>query len=387
MDIKDFITKNNRFIIEGTPYSEFTAKPLGIPNSKGIVRKIKRKDTKQHPGKLVYEFKINFNSDGLRNTPINSLGRSKHAIFFGDSQIIGEGVNDNETIPYYFSNINKDYTPYNYGFFGNSLPEALNIVKSVEFQSKFRNKTGEVIYTYRDDINTYCGNIDDTKKQIVLIKKINHLLRNISKQLNFTVVLLPLSFSSRSLYKQLIDNCINVVNLFFIDTGFLTNDKCRFLDGGHTPITNHIIAKYIGRYIHTGYHPYDYLSTDNFKDYAELGDKIAKQCFFLPTLQDAPEDDIGVIIKSTTKRYTGIKNDDSFYLKLGIDKHYEKMSLINSLRDQNIIDDSIGSSFLSGTLKLNKTKIYDNPLFSKLGEDYKKIFTEMYINSINEVSN
>ena len=77
MDIKDFITKNNRFIIEGTPYSEFTAKPLGIPNSKGIVRKIKRKDTKQHPGKLVYEFKINFNSDGLRNTPINSLGRKQ----------------------------------------------------------------------------------------------------------------------------------------------------------------------------------------------------------------------------------------------------------------------------------------------------------------------
>ena len=387
MSTKKFVDSNNRFIYQGTPFKEFTGKVLGIPNSKGVIKKIKEKGTPQHPGELVYEYEINFNNKGLRKTPTNIIGREKHSIFFGDSQVIGEGVNDNETIPYYFSDTMTDYIPYNYGFFRNTLPEAFNIIKSVEFQSKFRNKIGEVIYIYRDDYETYSGNIDNVKRQMVLIKKINHLISNISKQLNFTVVILPLSFSSRSLYSQLIDNCINVINLFFIDTGFLTNDQCRYLDGGHTPATNQIISKYISKYINTGYHPVDYFNNGKFTEYEELSDRIGKQSFFMPCLQDVPEDDLWVIIKSISKNYTGIKNDDLFYLELGTEKHRQKMQLINSLRKENTVPDTIAKDFINGNFRLSRKKIFQNKIFKSLDDDYKNIFTELYINNINNEAN
>lgn len=387
MKTKEFVESNNRFIYQGTPFKEITGKILGVPNSKGTIKKIKDKNTLQHPGELVYDFEINFNSEGLRNTPVNLIGREKHGIFFGDSQVIGEGVNDNQTIPYYFSDNMKEYIPYNYGFFGNTLPQALNIIKSIEFQSKFRNKIGEVVYIYRDNYETYSGDINNVKNQIVLIKKINHLIRNISKQLNFTVVILPLSFSSRSLYSQLVDNCINVLNLFFVDTGFLTNDRCRYLDGGHTPVTNQIVSKYICKYINTGYHPIDYFPNNEFTKYDELSDRIGKQCFFMPCLQDVPEDDIWVIINSIMKKYTGIKNDDLFYFELGTHKHKEKMQLINSLRDENIVPNTITNDFINGKFKLDREKIVNNKVFKTLNDDYKTIFTKLYIDNINNEAN
>ena len=386
MDTKEFVDNNNKFYFEGTSWKKFTGIRYGIPNSSGHIKKFKDKNTIQHPGALVHEYKINFNEEGLRITPCNEIGREKHAIFFGDSQVIGEGVNDNETIPFYFAKRNSEYIPHNYGFFGYELKDTFNTIKTPEFQTKFRNKKGEIFYIYRDDYYTYSGDIDNIKRQTVLIKKINHLLRNISKQLNFTVVLLPLSFSSRALTKQLLENGINIINLFFLDTGFLTNDRCRYLDGGHTPVTNDIISKFLTRYYNSGYYPIDYFLTDNFKGYDELFDRISKQSFFMPCLQDVPEDDLLVIIKSITKRYTGIENKTQ-YLPTASKMHIQKMQLINSLREEKIIPEDISKKFLDGKLIIDKSKIVKNKFYNQLSDDYKNIFDYIYINLINNESN
>jgi hypothetical protein len=107
----------------------------------------------------------------------------------------------------------------------------------------------------------------------------------------------------------------------------------------------------------------------------------------MPCLQDVPEDDLWVIIKSISKNYTGVKNDDLFYLELGTDKHKQKMQLINSLREENTVPDTITEDFISGNFRLSRKKIFENKIFKSLDDDYKNIFTELYINNINNEAN
>jgi hypothetical protein len=56
--------------------------------------------------------------------------KPKRINMFGGSFVFGEGVNSNETIPYYFSKLNKDYNVKNYGSHMFGVHEALAILES-----------------------------------------------------------------------------------------------------------------------------------------------------------------------------------------------------------------------------------------------------------------
>ena len=53
--------------------------------------------------------------DGMRYTPTSKGNRNSFAVFFGDSFTFGEGVNDEETLPFYFGEYAPEYMPYNFG--------------------------------------------------------------------------------------------------------------------------------------------------------------------------------------------------------------------------------------------------------------------------------
>ena len=68
---------------------------------------------------------------GLRYTPNTKANSKKHALFFGGSFMFGEGLNDNETMPYYYNEY-KDcqFEVRNYGFHGYGPHQALAIIES-----------------------------------------------------------------------------------------------------------------------------------------------------------------------------------------------------------------------------------------------------------------
>lgn len=78
-------------------------------------------------GGIVYSVKYTIGNDGYRITPGN---RKKERInFFGCSFTFGEGLNDNQTLPYYVAE-KLNVSVKNYGFHGYGPHQALGILQS-----------------------------------------------------------------------------------------------------------------------------------------------------------------------------------------------------------------------------------------------------------------
>ncbi len=79
----------------------------------------KRVRSKKYRGQtLLYDVTYTISPDGLRVSPLPEAGNSLQcAVFFGDSFTFGEGVEDNETMPYQVG-LTSNYDVYNFGFHG-----------------------------------------------------------------------------------------------------------------------------------------------------------------------------------------------------------------------------------------------------------------------------
>ena len=93
----------------------------------------------------------------FRITPIDSLlNRHKYALFLGCSFTWGEGVNPNETMPFYFGELANEYKPYNLGIPGRGTQQMLEILQALiksqenKLTKELRLKQGILIYTFID---------------------------------------------------------------------------------------------------------------------------------------------------------------------------------------------------------------------------------------------
>ena len=95
------------------------AKP-GVSSSKKIV-----------DGKIVYDVLYSIGNDGYRVTPKEGYKRPslKGINFFGCSFTFGEGVNDNQTLPYFYQKLSNQEVK-NYGFHGYGVHQALVRLKN-----------------------------------------------------------------------------------------------------------------------------------------------------------------------------------------------------------------------------------------------------------------
>ncbi len=82
--------------------------------------------------RVVYDAKYSVNPQGHRRTP---QADSSHltAIFFGGSFTFGSGVNDDETLPYYFAQKNPSYGVLNLGLGGYGPQHMLRQLESADF--------------------------------------------------------------------------------------------------------------------------------------------------------------------------------------------------------------------------------------------------------------
>ena len=157
-ETRDLITGNNvfEFIGDPEPFSWCTRKngiTCAMPHTRATVKKIKRADLiseRNAVDEVIYDVEYIFNEEGMRQQYQNA-GANKHALFFGDSLTFGEGLKDEETLPYLFQQYNDTYQSYNYGFLGQGPGHMLLRVSTPEFKRKFKDKKGTVFYLYRDD--------------------------------------------------------------------------------------------------------------------------------------------------------------------------------------------------------------------------------------------
>ena len=102
--------------------------------------------------KTAYNVIYSFDKYSRRITPVdNHEKRTDYILFFGGSFAFGEGVNDNGTIPFYFSNLAINYMPYNYGFTGYGPQGMLARLQGSEITEEINEAHGILVYVFIDD--------------------------------------------------------------------------------------------------------------------------------------------------------------------------------------------------------------------------------------------
>lgn len=102
-------------------------------------------------GQTIYDTIYSIDQFSRRITPIGSRENvKKFLLFFGGSFTFGEGLRDNETIPFFIGESAKNYMTYNYGFQGHSPAEMLIKLQTKVLPEEIPEKDGILIYTYID---------------------------------------------------------------------------------------------------------------------------------------------------------------------------------------------------------------------------------------------
>ena len=103
--------------------SEFGALPLsGRYTSKKL----------SEVGDTVYDVVYSIGEDRFRITPQRNHAAQIHINFFGCSYTFGEGLNDNETLPYFIHFLDNHISVKNYGMHGYGVHQALRILESIQ---------------------------------------------------------------------------------------------------------------------------------------------------------------------------------------------------------------------------------------------------------------
>ena len=106
----------------------FTADPVrgfGAPLRQATYKSTKRRKT----GELIYDVTYTIGADGLRVTPVRAERADHPAWFFGCSFTIGEGVNDDQTLPSAYS-ISSGVQALNFGFHGYGPHQMLRMLET-----------------------------------------------------------------------------------------------------------------------------------------------------------------------------------------------------------------------------------------------------------------
>lgn len=131
-----------------------------VPFSDTTINKmmIKNNDT-------VYNVNYTIDKHTKRVTPNHSSERDKHALFFGCSITFGEGVEDDETMPYFFQEASNEYNAYNFALAGHATNHTLARLQYKPLPPQVQEEEGIGIYVFFwghvdrsiGTMNRYCG--------------------------------------------------------------------------------------------------------------------------------------------------------------------------------------------------------------------------------------
>ncbi|MDN5210584.1 hypothetical protein QQ020_00955 [Fulvivirgaceae bacterium BMA12] len=98
----------------------------------------------------VYNVRYTIDSLSRRLTPLTAKSKldKQYALFFGCSFTFGEGVNDDETYPYYFSKTDSAFIPYNYGLCGYGTQQMLAKLQAGNLRAAISEPNGIAVYLH-----------------------------------------------------------------------------------------------------------------------------------------------------------------------------------------------------------------------------------------------
>lgn len=132
-----FYTKyNDSFTIQDDIFGH-----RGIPNETSKVLKF------YNNGTLIYNVTYTLDEFGRRKS--EEKANKPHLILFGGSATFGGGLEDNETLSYFLSEL-TDYAVYNYGVSGYGTQHMLANLERDDFSREIPAKEGVAIYVYID---------------------------------------------------------------------------------------------------------------------------------------------------------------------------------------------------------------------------------------------
>jgi hypothetical protein len=100
--------------------------------------------------RTIYDVRYSIDQIGRRIVPLARSGAQKFAIFFGCSFTFGEGLNDNETLAYYFSEKEPSFQGHNYGYSGYGPQHMFMQLQQPDFKLDVSQNEGIAIYVFID---------------------------------------------------------------------------------------------------------------------------------------------------------------------------------------------------------------------------------------------
>jgi hypothetical protein len=113
----------------------------------------------------VYDVRSSIDSNCLRINPDHQLENDQFALFFGCSIAFGEGLDDNETLPYHFQESSGKYNSYNLAFSGYGTNHMLARMEYQDLSKIVVEQNGKAFYIFFWDhifrsigsMEHYCG--------------------------------------------------------------------------------------------------------------------------------------------------------------------------------------------------------------------------------------
>lgn len=102
-------------------------------------------------GVPVYRITFQTDSNHLRVTPGQNPRAAKYALFLGCSMTFGEGVQSDETLPYFFGKTDSSYRAYNLAYSGYGPHQTLSRFQHDSPKRFVTEPTGVAIYTFIPD--------------------------------------------------------------------------------------------------------------------------------------------------------------------------------------------------------------------------------------------
>ncbi len=102
--------------------------------------------------KIIYDVYYKTDKYGRRFIPVSKIKTKKFfVLFLGCSFAFGHGLNDNETLPYYFDLMSPKYRAYNYGVDGYGANHVLAFLENHSFDQEITERTGVGFYVFMED--------------------------------------------------------------------------------------------------------------------------------------------------------------------------------------------------------------------------------------------
>jgi hypothetical protein len=104
---------------------------------------------KAKDGRLLFSAEYSIDGNRRRITPVEEThARNSFMVFFGCSFMFGQGLNDNQTLPYFLARELPCYRPYNYGFIGYGPQQMLAKLEAKRLPNEIKEKRGIAFYGY-----------------------------------------------------------------------------------------------------------------------------------------------------------------------------------------------------------------------------------------------